>query len=112
MTSAIRTVQGLQVFGVRMLGKFRRNGRYTAGQGVSPETVTIVSKAANGSGDKDATAHQPANPNAYHPTAEDASFAESVISVPTAEGEMSGDSPLTRPADDTAEARSVATASL
>ena len=112
LTSAIRTVQGLQVFGVRMLGKFHRNGRYTAGQGVSPETVTIVSKAANGSGDKDAMAHQPANPNGHHPTAEDASSPETVISVSTAEGEMSDDSPLPRPADDTAEARSAATASL
>jgi len=111
MMSAIRTVQGLQVFSVRMLGKFRRNGRYTAGQGGSSEPVTIVT-AANGSGDKDAMAHQPANPSADQPTAEDASSPETVIPVPTAEGEMSDDSPLTRPADDTAEAQSVATASL
>jgi len=50
--------------------------------------------------------------NAYHPTAEDASFPETVIPGPTVEGEMSGDSRLTRLVDDTAEARSVATASL
>jgi len=113
MMSAIRTVQGLQVFRVGMLGKFRRNGRYTAGQGVSSEPVTIVTSAnGNGSGDQDAMAHQPANPSAYPPTAEDASSPETVISVSTAEGEMSDDSPLPRPADDTAEARSAATASL
>jgi capsular exopolysaccharide synthesis family protein len=50
--------------------------------------------------------------NADQPTAEDVSFPETVISGPAAEGEMSGDSPLTRPADDPTEARSVATASL
>jgi hypothetical protein len=111
MMSAIRTVQGLQVFSVRMHGKSRRNGRYTAGQGVSSEPVTILAPA-NGSGDKDAMAHQPANPNADQPAAEDASSPETVISVPTAEGEMSGDRSLTRPADDTAGARSAATASL
>jgi capsular exopolysaccharide synthesis family protein len=143
MMSAVRSVQGLKVFRVRMLGKFRRNGRYTAGLGVSSEPVTIVT-ADNGSGDQDAMAHQPANPNADHPTAEDASFvtadngsgdqdtmahqpansnadhptaedaslAETVVSVPTTEGEMSGDSSLTRPADDTAGAQSAATASL
>ncbi len=64
----------------RSLGAQMRsaNGRYPVGQGVASETVTIVSAAANGSGDKAAMAHQPANPDAYYPTAEDASSPETV----------------------------------